>query len=264
MRGLGELSIDEVLFHHSIPNGFRQVFRLLYEPLAKRFAPDLRRHGVTKAERLPRSGNPLRDIVVGLAHDLGVEDVEVYVSSAQPAAIAVELTEPVSLILGAQVARPDKPAHVRFAAGRALKLARSYLAVPARLSAEELGVLLAGVIRLYDPTFAPSGLPSAQVGEEHQRLSRLIAKRLRDEIAPFATEISGQAFDHHALWRGMHHTGHRAGLLCAGSALAGLSILLWQAGHKDLQASRGDIMVEEFIRFCVSDEHCEARRALTP
>jgi hypothetical protein len=263
VRGLGELAIDEALFHPSIPNGFRQVFRMLYDTMAKRYPADLRRHGVGKAERLPRGGNATREILAQLAGDLGVKDFEVYVSNQHPNLVAVELTEPVSLIVGAHVVSAGAP-QLRFAAGRSLKLAASYMAVPARLRPEELGVLLAAVIRQYDPSFAPAGLAMNAVVEDAQRLGRLIPKRLRDELVPYASEISGAfSFDHQALWLGVQHTGNRAGLLAAGSAVASLGVMLRAANHPDLLSARGDPLIEEMLRFVVSNEHCELRASLT-
>src|SRR6185436_6864136 len=113
---------------------FRQIFRLLHDTLAKRYAADLRRWGVSKADRLPKSGHPVRDIAAAVAAELGIADLEVYVSSAHPVALAVEATEPLTLVLGSQLAHAEKPPQLRFAVGRALKLATSYMAVPARLN----------------------------------------------------------------------------------------------------------------------------------
>jgi cellulose synthase operon protein C len=260
-RGLGGLGIDDQLFHPSIPNGFRQIFRLLYDTLSKRFPADLRRGGVGKGDRLPRSGHPVRDVVARLAAELGVADFDVYISQAKPFAVAVEITDPLSVVLGAQIVNLG-PAEVRFAAGRAMKLALSYMAVPALLGADELGVLLAAVIRQYDPTFAPIGVNPTAVSEETQRLARLIPKRMRDEIQRFAAEVSGVAFDRQGLWLGVQHTGNRAGLLASGSAVAALNVLVRTGGHAGILAARGDVQIDELLRFAVSNEHAEIRAAI--
>jgi cellulose synthase operon protein C len=262
-RGLGDLGIDEVLFHASIPNGFRQIFRLLYETLGKRFPADVRRFGVGRAERLPRTGHPFRELAGVVAAELGIKDLEVYVGTAQPLALAVEMTDPISLVVGSALVDATKPAQIRFAVGRALKLYASYMALPARLTPDELGVLLAGIIRLYDPQFAPPGVAPAAIAEEAQRLGRLVPKRLRDEVAPFASEIHGQEFDHQALWLGVQHTGNRAGLVTGGSVLAGASVLLRQGRLGDLASGLEDPQIVELLRFAVGDEHCDVRRTLS-
>jgi hypothetical protein len=136
------------------------------------------------------------------------------------------------------------------------------MALPASLGPEELGVLLAAIIRQHDPGFSPAGANRAAVAEETQRLARLIPKRLRDEIVRFAAEISGLGIDHHGLWLGTQHTGNRAGLIASGSVMAGIRVLCRLAGHRDLAAARGDAQVEELMRFAVSNEHCEVRAAL--
>src|SRR5205807_714110 len=96
-------SLDEQLFHPTIPPGFRHLFRLLDESLQKAFRSDLRRLGVGKQERLPKSGHTVRDIANRLAADLGVRDFDLYVTAALPNAVAVELTEPVAIIVGAKL-----------------------------------------------------------------------------------------------------------------------------------------------------------------
>jgi hypothetical protein len=268
---LGGLAIDDHLFHASIPNGFRQIFRLLYDTLTKRYPADLRRAGVSRQERLPRTGHAVRDVFARVASELGAGEVEVYISSAKPQALTVELTDPLSVILGTAVATAS-PAELRFAAGRTIKLANSYMALPSLLGPDDLGVLLVAVIRQYDPAFAPVGVNLAAVGEEAQRLARLIPKRLRDEINSFAAEIAGHAFDRHALWLGVQHTGNRAGLIASGSVVASVNVLLRAAGHTpapptgttaaNFAAGRGDVQIEELLRFAVSNEHCEIRAAL--
>ena len=261
-KGLGNLAVDDALFHPSIPSGFRQVFRLLHDTLSKRYTPELRRWGVGKADKLPRAGHPVKDLALGVAVDLGIADIDVYVSTTQPTALGVELTDPLTLVIGAHLAHAEKPPQLRFAVGRALKLAISYMGVPARLTPEELGSLLGGVIRQYDPNYAAPGVSAGLVAEEQQRLGRLISKRLRDEVYPFASEVAGLELDPRSLWAGVQHTGNRAGLIASSSALAGLVVLLRIGNHKDIPSSRGDKLIEEFMRFAVSDEHAEVRRVL--
>jgi len=215
---------------------------------------------VGKNERLPRGGHPIRDVVGRLATELGVKDFDVYLSAARPTAVAVEMTDPISIILGTQTA--IGPAEVRFSAGRAMKLALSYMAVPAQLGADELGILIAAVVRQYDASFTPPGVNAAAIAEEAQRLARLIPKRMRDEIQRFAAEISGLAFDRYGLWLGVQHTGNRAGLIAAGSAIAGLNVLMRTGGRPTFQAARGDPQIEELLRFAVSSEHGDIIAAL--
>jgi hypothetical protein len=260
-RGLGDLAIDEVLFHPTAPNGFRHIFRLLYETLSRRFAPDLRRWGVSRSDRLARTGNPIRSAMEGVAAELGSSDFDIYISNARPGALALELTDPLSIILGAQLATAPA-AGLRFAAARVLKLAMSFMAIPASLTQDELGVLLAAIIRQYDPSFAPPGVNVGAVLDESQRLSRLIPKRMRDEIVRFASEIAGTRFDHRVLWYAVQHTGNRAGLIAAGSVIAGVDILARTQGQSDLSGARQDAQISELIRFSVGDEHCEIRAAL--
>ena len=59
---LADPTLDETLFDARVPAGFRNLFRLLDEPLAKMFRADVKRLGVGRHEKLPRSGHALRDV----------------------------------------------------------------------------------------------------------------------------------------------------------------------------------------------------------
>ena len=259
-RGLGDDKIDDALLHPALPGGARQAFALLGEVLAKRFPPDLRRWGVGRGDKL--SKGPVRELVDAVAEELGVRDVDVYVSKTQPRALGVEGTDTVSVIIGADVLGDAKPAQVWFAVGRAVKIGKMGLAIPARLGGADLGLFLAGLVRQFDPGFMPPGLTHAAIGEEQQRLARLIPKKLLAELQAYAAVFTGGRFDPEAWFGALVHTANRAGLVASGGALGGLTVLARAGGHADLRAALRDPQVSELLKFAVSEEHCELRRLL--
>ena len=233
-QGLGELGIDEVLFHPSIPNGFRQIFRLLYETLGKRFPPDVRRFGVGRSERLARAGHPFRDLAGAVAAELGIRDLEVYVAT-RAAALALAVGDDRSdLARRRQRARRRDQARAdplrRRPRAQALRVVQ---ALPARLTPDTRRPHR-GIIRLYDPQFAPPGIASAAIADEAHD-SGGSSPSAPDEVAPFASEIHGRIRSPGALARRAAH-GNRAGLVTGGSVLAAASVLLRQARLGDLGA----------------------------
>ena len=263
LAGLGQPEIDETLFPPAASGALRALFRLLGERIAKQVGIDVRRYGVGRAERLRKGSDPLAGMILEMAGEMGFDDVDIYLSQRQPLVLAAEPTHPVSLVLGAQLATLDRPAELRFLVGRALKLALSNLAVPARMAPEELGVLLAGLLRQFSPEFAPPGLDPDQVAAEQQKLRRLIPSGMLQELGPFALGIAGQTFDYRAIWTGVIEGGNRAGLLAAGSPAPALASVLRLGGYRDIHQGIHDPLVTGLLRFAVSEDHAALRAQLS-
>jgi hypothetical protein len=245
-----------------VSSSLRALFRLLGDRIAKQLGLYVRRLGVGRAERLRPGADPLAGAIGEMAAEMGIHELEVYVSQRQPTVLAVEPTNPPSLVIGAQVGSLDRPAELRFLVGRALKLARCSLAVPARMGVEELGALVAGMLRQFAPEYTPNGLDPAQVSAEQQKLRRLIPSNMLQELAPFAIDIAGAGFDHRAVWAGIIDGGNRAGLLAAGSAAAAIGAVLRLGGYRNIHQGVRDPFVIGLMQFAVSEDHASLRAQL--
>ncbi len=256
--------IDEVLWPRSVTPELRQIFALLGERLAKHVGIDLRPYGVTRGDRLRPQASPVAAAAQEVADALGLGELDVYVSARQPFAMVAEPTSPISLILGAEVASPDRLSAVRFAAGGALVLARAQLAIAARLPVDELGVLVVALLRLFQPDLPYLAVDNDLVASQLQRLKRLVPSGLMSELRPYALGIHAAAFDHRALARDLEMASHRAGLLAAGGAAAPLRLLLARAGAPDLAAGMNHHEVAELVRFAISEDHAAMVALATP
>ena len=257
--GLGKANVDELLFPDYVPNGLRQIWRELGDRLGKHVGVDVRKYGVGRGDRLAKTGDPVSQIVFEVAKDLGINDVEIYVSKRQPHIAVAEPTNPVSLVMGQGLVEADNPATVRFMAGRALKLASASLAVPARLSSKEFSVLLVALLRQFQPDLAVANVSADAIAAEQQRLRRLIPSKALQNLSPYATAVAGFGFDPVKIWTGIAQAGNRAGLLAAGSVSASLSVAMKIAGKEDLKAAIADPVLGDLIRFSVSDDHARLR-----
>jgi hypothetical protein len=165
-------------------------------------------------------------------------------------------------VLGASIANGGGDA-IRFAAAGALKMAQTSLAIPARLPADELGVLVVALLRLFQPEFPLRGLDPEPVAAQYQKLRRLVPTGLRNELRPFALAISGgsdgQQFGHVELARDLRVAALRAGLVASGSLLAGLRVLAAQA-EAELPGFLADPVAQGLVSFALGEDHATIAR----
>jgi hypothetical protein len=248
---LGDPALDDQLFHPSVPPGFRHLFRLLDEPLQKAFRGDVRRLGLGKQERLPRSGHPVREVANRIAAELKIRDFDLYLSGAHPTLVAVELTEPIAIVVGAKLVEQAHEAEVLFHVGGVLRMLRSHMAVPLRMSADELGILVGALVRQFVPDYVPNGFDEGAIVLEAGRLARVIPRKLHQELLPFALECADASLDLRSLAAAIGYTTQRAGVLAAGSIARAYAAVLKRGDDK---------AVRELMRFGISDELAELRR----
>lgn len=250
---------DEVLFPRSVQIELRQIFQLLGDRIQKHVGVDLRPYGATRGDRLRAKDNATAAVAQSVATGLGFGEIDVYISTRQPWAMIAEPTSPVSLVIGASVAAAGGNA-IRYAAGAALKLAQASLAIPARLPADDLGTLVVGLLRLFQPEFpAPVALDADAIASQTQKLKRLIPTGLLNELKPYAQAVDAQRFDHRQLARDLKVAGLRAGLVASGSILAGLRVLASQA-EGELPGFLADPVAQGLISFALGEDHAVVAR----
>jgi hypothetical protein len=194
-------------------------------------------------------------MMLELGSEMGIEDVEVYVTEQKPKVVAAEVTAPISIVLGKTLAQADKPLEIRFWAARCLKLASAHLAGPLQLGEERFGVLLVGILRQFQPTFCPDGVNEEDASGEQQRLRRLIPSSMLQELGPYALSLATPDFDHREIWAAIRDAGNRAGLLACGSAEAAVTALSRAGGYGDVHAAMQADEIARLIRFAVSEDH---------
>jgi hypothetical protein len=249
---------DELLFPRSVQQELRQLFTLLGDRIAKHVGVDLRAHGVGRGDRLRAKDSAVAAHAQDVATGLGFGEIDVYVSAREPFAMLAEPTSPVSLVIGQAIAKGD-PRSVRFAAGTALKLAQGSLAIPARLPPEDLGVLVVALLRQFQTEFPLGGLDEGAIASQMQKLKRLIPSGLLNELKPFAHAVDAGSFNYRELSRDLRIAGLRAGLVAAGSLLAGLNVLASQVGA-DVPSFLADPVAQGLVSFALSEDHATVAR----
>jgi TolA-binding protein len=249
---------DDVLFPRGVQVELRQVFQLLGDRISKHVGVNLNAYGVTRGDRLRAKDNPVAAVAQSVATAMGFGDIDVYVSNRQPWVMVAEPTSPVSLVIGSAIAGTGGDA-IRFAAGGALKLAQTSLAIPARLAPDELGVLVFALFRLFQPEFPMKGVDADAVATQAQKLKRLIPTSLVNELRPFVMAIDAQHFDHRTLSRDLKIAALRAGLVASGSILAGLRILASQV-EGELPGFLADPVAQGLVAFALGEDHAAVAR----
>jgi tetratricopeptide (TPR) repeat protein len=249
---------DEVLFPRGVQTELRQIFTLLGDRVAKHVGVDLRAYGVGRGDRLRARDSAVAAHAQDVATGLGFGEIDVYVSARVPFAMVAEPTSPASLVIGQAIAQGDSKA-VRFAAGAALKLAQAHLAIPARLPADELGILAVALLRQFQEKFPSAGLDEAAIATQIQKLKRLIPTNLASELRPYAFAIDPSQFSYQGLSRDLRIAGLRAGLIAGGSLVAGLGVLATQAGT-DVPSFLADPVAQGLITFALGEDHATLSR----
>lgn len=265
---LRDPALDEALFPASVPPGLRNLFQLLHEPLHKHYRTEWRQVealGVQRREKLPRSGHPLRDLANRIAADMNLNAAEfdIYVTQAQgrdevgrqAPLCTMALTEPISLLIGQGLVSGATEGELRFFLGRLLKLVQSRMVLPLLLPAEELGVLVAGLVRQFVKDYAPIGIAERRIANEAQKLQRLIPRKLEAQLLPFAMECASAGLDLEGVAGQLWLCANHAGLLIAGSVLPAHAALVRLGPSAEVQ-------VQDLLRFAIGEECAELRRIL--
>lgn len=262
VAGLGQGEIDDVLFPAVVSNAVRQIFGLIGDRIAKHVGIDLRRYGVGRADRLKDPGAPILQLAETMASEFGLDAPAVYVSTKERRLLVAEPTSPISIVIGVDLLESADASQLAFAIGRSFKLVQSGLAVPARMTVDEFGVLMVALLRQFNAEFGLLSVDPDAVGAQQQRLRRLIPSSLIQQLRPFAIGIAGPDFDHEALWRGIVEVGNRAGLLACGSVQAAMALLTATKGLAGVVDGFTDAEIGALVRFAVSEDHASVRGQL--
>ncbi len=255
--------IDERLFPAGLPSGVRNIFRILGEPLAKAVS-DLKRYELSRGDKVTRGQGP-REIVDAIAAELGVKEVEVYVKPAraasEPAWLAVEPGEPPTLILGASILTLG-PHAIRFAAARGLRLAATHLDLVLRDTPPQTGALIGGIVRQFVSDYRHPDVPSDLMNAGAATVARVLSRRVRQEVMPFAMESAG-TLDLVAMHEAVRDGANQVGLLASGHLPSALSVVLAVAGRTLTLANvAANPEAMALLDFALSDGYDEICREL--
>ncbi|MCD6496921.1 MAG: hypothetical protein J7M25_01270 [Deltaproteobacteria bacterium] len=268
---LVDSDLDDALFGLAVPSGLRQVFRILGGSLLKYYKADLKQYGLTRSHRLTNEGShPAGRLAKELAASMGVRHYELYHCDARPDIFVVEPADPPMMIIGDRIIEGAEVAELQFMLVRGLKLIQSNMVLPSFLSPSDLAIVVAAVVQQYVTDYDVTGLDPKVFSETSRQVSKILSRRMREELMPFAYECSSEDMKFDAIGRAVRNAGNYVGLLSCGSLEAALRVLSQSYGlgalpdkpEARIVSLRGAKAIEDLLRFMVSDEHFALRRRL--
>jgi tetratricopeptide (TPR) repeat protein len=271
LAALTKPSVDEQTFDAAVPPSVRQLFLILgpiLGDLSRSDAKlDLARYGIDRADRIA-PGHPPRDILESVAAELAAGPFDLYIAPPRlellPVPLVVEPGKPAVIVIGSELLKLG-PQAVRFIAGRTLRLVSTHLDLALAGGAVELGAWLAGVIRQFVVDYRHPDVPAEVIAARAARVAKLLPRRLRQEVMPFAMETSGE-LDLEALRAGIRDGVNRVGLVASGSLGAALRVVLCASTAAGAIPSAASIKenseARALLTFALSDEHDELVRSL--
>ncbi len=252
--------VDDVLFGTALPSSLRQIFRILGPGLAKQYAGGLRGYGLSRSTRIS-TGDAVGVLASDLAGALGVSHFELHRSPTKKRTWAVEPGDPPILVLGEELLDELDEAAIEFLVLRYLKLVQTGLVVPAKIPAEETAVLVAAVIRQYVSDYDILGLDPKLLIDRTKLVGKVIPRRSRDELMPYAYECSSTNLDFSEARIAVMRGADRAALMGTGrvgpavQALAAIQgIRLEGPPEARISALQSADEIQDLIRFAVSEE----------
>lgn len=269
---LGESDFEDLVRHPAERHPATALLGTLTEVIPRLHPINLEDWGVSRADRLgPRADDPIRALVQRMATLFGVDETfDVYLARAGVSHVEVEATLPASLLVPALLLSsvPRREAALQIARAIARLRAGSYLAT--RLSARELGVVLAGSLRSRYPDYG-RGLGSEEsLIEMERQVSRFLPRRHRRDFDRAVVGVAEAGPLDVSRWRqAMTHTAHRASLVATGDVLGCLEHVIRSdrrlaaasiaSPAEMLELARAAPELIEVVTFVLSDEYVMLR-----
>lgn len=268
---LGVSDFEDLVRHPAERHPATALLATLTEVVPRLHPINLEEWGVTRADRLaPRAEDPARAMVQRLATLFGIEEsFDVYLPRAGVSQVEIEATFPASLLVPATLVAtaPRRESMLQIARALARLRAGSYLAT--RLTARELGVILAGSLRSrYSDYGRGLGSEEALVDME-QKVARLLPRRHRRAFERAVIGVAEAGPLDVSRWRqAMTHTAHRASVVATGDVLGCLEQVIRSDRRLAAAVSSPTNLIEiarntpelvEIVAFVLGDEYVMLR-----
>lgn len=201
----------------------------------------------------------------------GVRDLQLLSTARAQGVFAPVSASPTTILVDAELLAQAQQEESLFLLFRAIKIARTGLSVTVRSRPEQLGLAVAGLVRLFDADFSAQGIDESALQSMTDRMGKAVPRKVRDELLPLTMEMAGmQGFNPLLLGNAASELGNRAALTALGSLPAAFGALFRLAGlsvHRSntaevVNASRKLPETKALLEFALSDNYFEARQRL--
>ncbi len=253
--GANALTIEvlDLLAPPTVTNSHRELFRLSSDVLEKLIPFDA---AAVRAEKLGARPHAMRAEIERWAKLLGLESIEIMLGPATSLLVTPLGRHPPTIMIPIDL----KDSHLaRFAIARAMIIVALSLPLTVRLPAREVTVVLAGLLRQFEPMFLPDGGDPARVDEMSRRILRVFPRSRHPEMNPHAYEvIGGKNTDGEGMAAGVVELANRLAMLSSGDIKGAIEALTPQGSTPRAALSTAPAL-GRLVRVAISDRFTEAR-----
>jgi len=268
-------AFDTIIRHPDEHHPATALLAVMGEVVPRLYGASVEDWGLTKADRMgPRSEDPLRASVAGVATSLGLGDgFDIYMGRAGVTQVEIDATLPPALLVPPNAAA--LPRQELFGQlGHKLGRLRAGTHVAARIPVKELGMVIVAGVRTVYPDYGRGALPEERLTDMSQKIARALPRRHRRAFEQAALSFrDGGVFDSDRWRAGLAHTGQRAAMLIAGDVVGAfehiarvdrnLAAAAARGSDELIAAARANVEVVEMINFALSDELATLSARLT-
>ena len=262
----GDPRLDEVLAPEVLTPALRALLARAGDALDGVFPLDPR---AVQAQPLPPTAGPVFNIAHTIAGGMQIPGLQVFVSrQIGPTCIPVGSAPP-AIVLGEQLMNAPNPLARTFLIVRALKLVQAHASALLRVPPNDLPLLIAAWLQVFNPSWVPQGLNPAALADAVRRVQAVLPRRHDPDVGLIALEVAGSLGNQAGLLGpGALAWADRTGLLAVGDMSAALDGIAWVMGmphgapkgaaERAAWIARTPEAKELFI-YSVSDSYAEAR-----
>ncbi len=236
------------------------LFVLLGPTLAEALGPNLQALGVGRRDKVdPRSGLALRNEIASWTGAFGLQEFDLYVGGRDDDGVQGIPGETPALVVGAGVKAPLSPAMRARVAREILGILRGTSILRSRDDVT-IAAIVVTACRLGEIPFDHP--PYAVLAEVERLVGKAIARRTRRALPEVCRGVARDGADGRAWSRRALASQDRVATLASGDASTVLTAALGVPQERLGQAVMGNARAEELLRFVLSPEYLELRRAL--
>jgi hypothetical protein len=237
-----------------------QLFTLLGPTVAEALGPNLQACGVGRRDRVDaRSGLALRNEIATWAGAFGLHEFELYVGGKDPLAVQGVPGEVPAIVVGAGVNAPLAPLTRARVAREVLGIMRGTTVTRLRDDITVAAIVIAACRLAEVPVQHP---PYAVLAEVERLLGKAVARKMRKLLPEVCSAIVRSGADARAWSKRALASHDRVAAIASGDASVVLSDVLGVPIDKLGNVVKGNARAEELLRFVLSPQHLELRRAL--
>jgi tetratricopeptide (TPR) repeat protein len=236
------------------------LFVMLGPTLAESLGPNLQATGVTRRDRIdPRSGIALRNEIAAWAGAFGVPEFDLYVGGKDPLGVQGIAGEPHALVIGSGVNAPLAPMTRARVARELLAMVRGTSITRSR---DEITIAAVVVAACHLAEVHIEHPPYAVLAEIERLLGKAMSRKTKKSITDACHAIVRTKADARAWSRRALASHDRIATIASGDPSMVLTDVLGTTPERLAQAVVGNKRGEDLLRFVLSPQYVDIRRAL--